>query len=107
MERPMEWLRVGGGGLASPAGGSFDRFSSLSGPTSESGSMSEPEPKRDGHWPTLVSAFLYFDASFMAWVLLGALGNTLSDAFGLTPGQKGLMVALPILVGAGLRVFVG
>ena len=28
-----------------------------------------------GHWPTLVSAFLYFDYSFMVWTLLGVLAN--------------------------------
>src|SRR5690349_13050687 len=30
---------------------------------------------KSGHLPTLFSAFLYFDVSFMIWVLLGALGN--------------------------------
>jgi len=29
---------------------------------------------RSGHPPTLFSAFLYFDVSFMVWVLIGALG---------------------------------
>ena len=28
---------------------------------------------RAGHLPTLVAAFLYFDASFMVWVILGPL----------------------------------
>jgi hypothetical protein len=27
-----------------------------------------------GHFPTLVAALLYFDVSFMAWILLGPLG---------------------------------
>lgn len=27
-----------------------------------------------GHLPTLFAAFLYFDLSFMVWVLLGSLG---------------------------------
>ena len=27
-----------------------------------------------GHLPTLFASFLYFDLSFMAWVLLGPLG---------------------------------
>src|SRR4051812_36367177 len=64
--------------------------------------MSYCERQRAGHWPTLLCAFLYLDASFMVWVMLGALGNALSDAFGLSPGQKGLMVALPILAGAAM-----
>ena len=29
---------------------------------------------KSGHTPTLFSAFLYFDMSFMVWVLLGSLG---------------------------------
>jgi NNP family nitrate/nitrite transporter-like MFS transporter len=69
--------------------------------------MIEHESKRAGHWPSLVSAFLYFDASFMVWFLLGALGNALSDAFGLSPGQEGVMLALPILGGACLRPIAG
>src|SRR5688572_23610593 len=31
-----------------------------------------------GHWPTLVSAFLYFDYSFMVWTLLGVLANQIA-----------------------------
>ena len=27
-----------------------------------------------GHTPTLLSSFLYFDLSFMVWVILGPLG---------------------------------
>jgi len=60
-----------------------------------------------GHWPTLVSAFLYFDVSFMIWVLLGALGNFVSADFGLTPVQKGFMTALPLLAGSILRLMFG
>jgi len=29
--------------------------------------------KKSGHWPSLLSAFLHFDTSFMVWVILGAL----------------------------------
>ena len=63
--------------------------------------------RKSGHVPTLVSAFLYFDVSFMIWVLLGALGVFISQEFGLTATQKGLMVAIPILSGALLRIPVG
>ncbi len=63
--------------------------------------------RRAGHWPTLACSFLYFDISFMVWVLLGALGNALAASFGLTPGQKGLMVALPLLGGAFMRLVLG
>ena len=60
-----------------------------------------------GHTPTLFSAFLYFDMSFMVWVLLGALGVQIAAALGLTPAEKGFMVAVPILAGAVLRMVNG
>jgi NNP family nitrate/nitrite transporter-like MFS transporter len=62
---------------------------------------------RAGHLPTLTSAFLYFDMSFMIWVLLGALGNYISTDFGLTATQKGMMTALPLLGGSVLRLLFG
>ncbi len=43
----------------------------------------------------------------MAWLLVGALGVSIAAEFDLTPTQKGLMVACPLLGGALLRVFVG
>jgi NNP family nitrate/nitrite transporter-like MFS transporter len=65
------------------------------------------EALRSGHPPTLFSAFLYFDVSFMIWVILGALGVYIARDFGLTATEKGLMVALPVLGGALLRVPMG
>jgi NNP family nitrate/nitrite transporter-like MFS transporter len=63
--------------------------------------------RKSGHPQTLFSAFLYFDISFMIWVLLGALGVFIAQEFGLTATEKGLMVAIPILSGALLRIPVG
>ncbi len=60
-----------------------------------------------GHLPTLLSAFFYFDMSFMVWVLLGALAVQISADIGLNAAQKGFMVALPVLAGALLRVVFG
>jgi NNP family nitrate/nitrite transporter-like MFS transporter len=60
-----------------------------------------------GHTPTLFAAFLYFDISFMVWVLLGPLGVAIAKDFGLDPAQKGLMVAIPVLAGALLRLVNG
>ncbi len=60
-----------------------------------------------GHTPTLLSAFLYFDLSFMVWVLLGPLAVQIATDLQLTPAQKGLMVATPVLAGALLRIFMG
>jgi len=60
-----------------------------------------------GHLPTLFCAFLYFDISFMVWVLLGPLGIQIAKTLSLDPAHKGLMVATPVLAGALLRVFNG
>jgi NNP family nitrate/nitrite transporter-like MFS transporter len=60
-----------------------------------------------GHLPTLFSAFLYFDLSFMVWVILGPLGVQIAKTLGLDPAHKGLMVAVPVLAGALLRIVNG
>ncbi len=62
---------------------------------------------RSGHTPTLIAAFLYFDVSFMVWVILGPLGIFIAKDLHLTPAQKGLMVATPVLAGAGFRLLNG
>ncbi|MEK6550879.1 MAG: MFS transporter [Pseudomonadota bacterium] len=63
--------------------------------------------RRAGHFPTLVSAFLYFDVSFMAWVILGPLMLYLGQSLALTPEQQFTAVAIPILSGAIFRVPMG
>ena len=60
-----------------------------------------------GHKPTLFSAFLYFDLSFMVWVMLGPMAVQIAADLQLTHAQKGLMVATPILSGALLRIVMG
>ncbi|MBI4299425.1 MAG: NarK/NasA family nitrate transporter [Chloroflexi bacterium] len=60
-----------------------------------------------GHRPTLIACFLHFDLSFMLWVLLGALGIYIAEDLGLSPLQKGLLVAVPILSGSLLRIPLG
>ena len=60
--------------------------------------------RSSGHWPTLLTSFLYFDVSFMVWTLLGALGALIAPALGLDAQQKFLMVSTPILSGAFLRI---
>jgi MFS transporter, NNP family, nitrate/nitrite transporter len=62
---------------------------------------------RAGHWPTLLCAFLYFDVSFMVWVLLGPLAPAIAKDIPLSPAAKGLLVAIPILGGALLRLPLG
>ena len=60
-----------------------------------------------GNPPTLFAAFLYFDLSFMVWVLLGPLAVLIASDLHLNAAQKGLMVAVPNLAGAALRVVMG
>lgn len=60
-----------------------------------------------GHWPTLLSAFLYFDVSFMVWVVLGPLSLYLTQDLGLSIEEKFGLVAIPILSGALLRIPMG
>jgi NNP family nitrate/nitrite transporter-like MFS transporter len=60
-----------------------------------------------GHAPTLFAAFFYFDMSFMVWVMLGPLGVQIANDLHLDPAQKGLMVAVPLLSGALLRIVNG
>jgi NNP family nitrate/nitrite transporter-like MFS transporter len=60
-----------------------------------------------GHSPSLLCAFLYFDISFMVWVLLGALANSIVPDFHLSETQRGVMLALPLLGGAVLRLVLG
>lgn len=69
--------------------------------------MDTREFRRAGHTPSLLAALMHFDVSFMCWVLLGALGAYVASDLALTPAQKGLMVAVPALGGAGFRLLLG
>ena len=68
--------------------------------------------KGQGHFPTLIMAFLYFDMSFMVWTMLGPLSTEISEALALnghiiTAGEKATLLSLPILSGAILRIVLG
>jgi len=63
--------------------------------------------RRAGHTPTLAAAFLYFDVSFMVWVILGPLAPFLGEALKLTATQKGLLTAIPLLGGSFFRPILG
>jgi NNP family nitrate/nitrite transporter-like MFS transporter len=63
--------------------------------------------RQAGHAPSLAAALIHFDVSFLCWVLVGALGAYIADDLGLSPMQKGLMVAVPPLGGAGFRLLLG
>lgn len=62
---------------------------------------------RAGHFPTLLSSFLYFDYSFMVWTLLGVLGAQIATSLNLSAQQKYFMVSVPVLAGGLLRVVLG
>ena len=63
--------------------------------------------RKAGHPPTLLSAFLYFDVSFMVWVILGPLGPFIGEAYKLSATQKGLLTAVPLLGGSFFRPVLG
>ena len=69
--------------------------------------------KGEGHWPTLLAAFLYFDFSFMVWTMLGPLSTEINEALvatgqiAMTAGEKATLLSLPILSGAILRILLG
>ncbi|PVE21555.1 MFS transporter [Microvirga sp. KLBC 81] len=69
--------------------------------------MINKEFLKAGHTPTLFAAFFYFDMAFMVWVVLGPLGVQIAADLQLNAAQKGLMVAVPLLAGAVLRVVNG
>src|SRR5215471_3403015 len=60
-----------------------------------------------GHTPTLISALLYFDVSFMVWVILGPLAPFLRQQFGMSATEQGLLVAVPLLGGSLFRPVLG
>lgn len=62
---------------------------------------------KSGHLPTLVSAFLYFDISFMVWVLFGPMTPFIAEQLHLSATQKGLLTAIPLLGGSFFRPILG
>ncbi len=62
---------------------------------------------RSGHWPSLLGAWLHFEVSFVVWLLIGALSIPISEEFGLSAFQKGLLVGIPLLSGSLLRIVIG
>ncbi len=69
--------------------------------------MSLREFRKAGHTPTLAAAFLYFDVSFMVWVILGPLGPFIGESLNLSATQKGLLTAVPLLGGSLFRPILG
>jgi NNP family nitrate/nitrite transporter-like MFS transporter len=62
---------------------------------------------RSGHIPTLISAFMYFDISFMVWVLFGPMTPFIAEQMSMSATQKGLLTAVPLLGGSFFRPVLG
>ncbi len=60
-----------------------------------------------GHWPSVIGAWLHLTVSFMVWLLMGALSLTLAQDFHLSQTDTALVVSLPLLSGALLRIVAG
>ena len=60
-----------------------------------------------GHWPSVIGAWLHLAVSFMVWLLMGALSLTLAQDLQLSQTDTALVVSLPLLSGALLRVVAG
>src|SRR3990167_1264398 len=65
-----------------------------------------------GHWPTLLAAFLYFDFSFMVWTMLGPLSSEIAESlavggFIMSESQTATLLSIPVLAGAILRIVLG
>ncbi|OGW48602.1 MAG: hypothetical protein A2V62_05040 [Nitrospirae bacterium RBG_19FT_COMBO_58_9] len=60
-----------------------------------------------GHWPSAIGAWLHLAVSFMVWLLMGALSLALAQDFHLSQTDTALVVSLPLLSGAVLRVVAG
>ena len=70
------------------------------------------ELKKEGHWPSLLAAFLYFDFSFMMWTMLGPLATEINETLAsrgaaLNDSQTATLLAVPVLAGALLRIVLG
>lgn len=69
--------------------------------------MTLSDLKKGGHTPSLLAAFLYFDISFMVWVILGALMPFISKDLHLSDATKLTLVGIPLLSAGAWRILLG
>jgi MFS transporter, NNP family, nitrate/nitrite transporter len=62
---------------------------------------------KSGHAPTLGASFFYFACSCCIWVMNGAMAPFISEAYKLSPAEKGVMLSIPIFAGALMRFPLG
>ncbi len=62
---------------------------------------------KNGHWPSLVGAWIHLTVSFMVWLLVAAMSIPLVAALQLTDIEIAWLVSVPLLGGAVLRMVAG
>lgn len=60
-----------------------------------------------GSRQSLIACFQYFDTGFMIWVLYGPLVPFITRSMVMTAAEQGLLVSVPVLTTAILRVAFG
>ena len=60
--------------------------------------------RKAGHTPSLIAAFLYFDVSFMAWVLLALGIAILNETIFVGGGQVGFLAGAVFVLLGILRI---
>ncbi|KPD16402.1 MFS transporter [Burkholderia sp. ST111] len=60
-----------------------------------------------GNWQALVACFLYFDTGFMVLILYGPIAPFIGRSIVMTAAEQGLLVSVPFLSAAILRVVFG
>lgn len=62
---------------------------------------------KNGHWPSLVGAWLHLTVSFMVWLLVAAMSIPLANTLQLGEAEVAWLVSVPLLGGALLRMVAG
>ena len=69
--------------------------------------MSLRDFRKASHPNTLLAVFLYFDVSFMVWVILGPLAPFLAETYHHLGNAESLLTAVPLLGGSFFRPVLG
>jgi NNP family nitrate/nitrite transporter-like MFS transporter len=75
--------------------------------TPRGGGSVRADDLRGGQVPNLALATVAFAVSFWAWNIIGPLAVRYADDMGLSPAQKSMIVATPVLVGSLGRIVAG
>ena len=61
----------------------------------------------NGHWPSLLGAWLHLTVSFMVWLLIAGMSIPMAVSLEVNAQQMAWVLALPLLGGALLRILAG